>query len=89
MVLQMVAVFDSAAEFFGRPFFTPAVGYATRGFMDEVNRKDRNNELYQHPEDFTFYHLGSFDDSVGVFQIFEHPIVLVRGKDVVKSVSEE
>lgn len=82
MILHMFSVRDSASELFGRPFFATAPGAAARSFKDEVMRKEPGNDLAAHPDDFTLYHLGQFDDSDGAISIFEKPEVLLRGKDV-------
>ena len=77
----IVAVKDRAAETFGRPMFVPAIGVALRSFSDEINRNDPNNQLYNHPDDFDIYELGSFDDSTAEFQIKNNPELLILGKN--------
>lgn len=67
MVRQVMSVFDRASMVFGTPFFVVAVGAGTRSFRDEVNRKADDNSIYQHPEDYELFHLGSFDDETGLF----------------------
>lgn len=62
------AVRDSKSEAFGRPFFSVSEGTAIRGFDDEVNRQDPENPLNKHPEDFTLYKLGTFNDTIGTFE---------------------
>lgn len=68
MKLVMCAVRDAATEMFGRPFFVQSRAVAVRSFRDEVRRGDAQNDLHNHPEDFTLFELGSFDDSTGVFE---------------------
>ncbi|AXH76963.1 MAG: nonstructural protein [Microviridae sp.] len=82
MIMQLCAVFDSATQMFGRPFFTVATGQAVRSFKDEISRDDPNSDLFKHPDDFILYHFGSFDDSSGQFSLFGQPELLVRGKDI-------
>lgn len=78
------AVYDSAVNAYGQPFFVVAVGAALRSFVDEVNRKAPDNQLNQHPEDFVLFHLADFDEESGEFLSTERGIVsLARGKDVV------
>lgn len=77
----IVAVKDRAAETFGRPMFVPAIGVALRSFSDEINRNDPNNQLYNHPDDFDLYELGTFDDSTAEFQIKDNPDLLILGKN--------
>lgn len=72
MILQVIALRDAALGAYMRPAFYPSVGVAVRGFTDEVNKQD--SPMYAHPEDYAIYHLGTFDDEVGVFKLFPDPI---------------
>lgn len=76
----VVAIFDSAVQGYGRPFFVPTAGAALRSFRDEVNRANEENQLYRHPEDFELHQLADFDDENGVFTPYESHC-LMRGKD--------
>jgi hypothetical protein len=82
MISVIVSVKDSAAEAFGRPMYLQSLGVAIRSFTDEVNREDKDNQLFNHPDDFDLYELGLFDDSIGRYELRDNPIVIVRGKDV-------
>jgi hypothetical protein len=82
MISVIVSVKDSAAEAFGRPMYLQSLGIAIRSFTDEVNRQDKDNQLFNHPDDFDLYELGVFDDSLGRYELRENPTVIVRGKDV-------
>lgn len=88
MILKMCAVYDSATQMFGRPFFMVAHGQAIRSFRDEVMRNEANNDLNKHPADFTLYALGDFDDSTGLFTAEVAPAQLIRGVDVINVISE-
>jgi len=82
MISVIVSIKDSAAEAFGRPMYLQSIGVAIRSFTDEVNREDKDNQLFNHPDDFDLYELGVFDDATGMYQIRDNPNVIVRGKDV-------
>lgn len=82
MRLIVCAVFDVAAECYGRPIFTAAVGLAIRSFTDEVNRNAPENALHQHPADFMLFQLGTFDDNSGTFEPMQ-PKRLCTGADVI------
>jgi hypothetical protein len=82
MFHTICSVKDRAAEAFGRPMYVASTGVAVRGFTDEVNRADKDNQLYNHPDDFDLYDLGVFDDSTGMYTLRDNPTILVRGKDV-------
>lgn len=77
----VVSVRDRAADTFGRPFFVSAVGAAVRSFVDEVNRADKDNPLFAHPEDFDLYEIGHFDDDSGDI-VAVKPRMVAIGKDV-------
>lgn len=78
----IVAVRDRASDSYGAPFMVVARGQAIRSFSDEVNRSASDNPLYQHPEDFDLYELGTFDDSTGLYETGV-PQMIAIGKDVV------
>lgn len=81
----IVAVYDNASQMFGQPFFVTAIGQALRSFTDEVNRPAQDNQLYQHPEDFSLYHIGYFEEETAVFTPPDEgvgPRRLVRGQEV-------
>ena len=82
MISVIVSVRDNAAEAFGRPMYLQSLGVAIRSFTDEVNREDKDNQLFNHPDDFDLYELGVFDDFTGKYDIRDNPSVIVRGKDV-------
>lgn len=82
MKLYACALYDDKAKAYNRPYFVPALGLATRSFMDEVNRAAQDNPLYQHPEDFHLAHLGFYDEETGTFENLQPtPNILMRGKD--------
>lgn len=82
MKYQVVTIFDRAAEIFNAPAFFTAVGVAVRTFSDQVN--DPNNPTNKHPEDFSMYHLGEYDDQTAEFTTFEKPIKLATAKDYIQ-----
>lgn len=76
------AVYDRAAELYGRPFYVSAPGQAVRSFSDEVNRADGDRgDMAKHPDDFDLYQLAVFNDNSGEF--VPGVVILARGKDVV------
>lgn len=73
MKRKIVAVLDAAASTFGTPFFVVSTGQAVRSFKDEINRPAEDNPLNRHPEDFTLYCLGEYDDETGeIVPALEH-----------------
>ena len=82
MIMVICSIRDSAADAYGRPFFLPSVGVAIRSFTDEINRAAEDNQIYQHPEDFDLFELGTFDDSTGKFELFDVPKQLALGRQI-------
>lgn len=71
MKYQIFTVKDLAVGAFGRPMFMQSSGQALRSFSDEVNRAADDNQMFKHPEDFSLFHLGSWDEETGVFDSIE------------------
>lgn len=69
MIMQIVAVRDSRSELFSQPVFVPAVGVGVRALADVVNG-DKSHDYARHPDDFTLFHIGTYDDSTGVLTAF-------------------
>jgi len=80
MKMIVCSIKDRAADAFGRPFFVPSVGVALRSFQDEVNRQDENSQIYNHPDDFDLFELGTWFDDSGLFELYEVPKQLMLGK---------
>ena len=60
---RIFVVFDSKAVAFLPPFFMPEAGQAVRVFSDMVN--DDSHAFGKHPEDYTLFEIGTFDDREG------------------------
>lgn len=82
MIQNVCAVFDQAAQVFGRPIFVPRLEVARRSFVDEVNRAAADNQLHNHPEDFALYAIGTFDDSNALLVSLDKPSLICRAKEV-------
>lgn len=63
MKLKVYSLFDSAAGAYTQPFFMHNDGLAIRAFSDNVNA-DNNNVSY-HPDQFTLFQVGEWDDISG------------------------
>lgn len=66
MIYTIIAIRDRQLDAYGRPAHVATKGQAIRGFSDEINRADPNNEMNKHPEDFDLYYLGTFNDQTGI-----------------------
>ena len=60
----MFSIYDSKAKSYLPPFHMPNDDMALRVFQDCVS--DPNHAFGKHPEDYTLFHLGSFDDETGI-----------------------
>ena len=78
MIHLIMALRDSKAESFSQPMLYTAKGAALRAFQDAVN--DSAHELGKHPEDYSLFFLGSYNDNTGMITPnVDGPIVLVNG----------
>lgn len=76
MLVQIFTIYDAKTEAFLQPFFSQAKGSAIRAFTDSVNDKTGESQFASHPEDYTLFHLGSFDDSTATFDLLKTPVSL-------------
>uniref|UniRef100_UPI00404809B6 phage ORF5 protein n=1 Tax=Shewanella sp. TaxID=50422 RepID=UPI00404809B6 len=63
MKLNAYTIYDVASGVYMRPFFSQADGQAVRGFKDIAT--DADHEVGKHPEDYTLYRIGTFNDTTG------------------------
>lgn len=63
MKLLLFSIFDKKADAFTQPMFFRSKGEAIRSFMDAVGTAE--TPFCKHPEDYSFCHVGDFDDSTG------------------------
>lgn len=70
MIHTVCAVYDAASCAFMPPFCVQREGIAIRAFTDAVN--SRNHPLSEHPEDYTLYLIGEFNDTTGEFTNSHH-----------------
>lgn len=73
--VKLYSVYDSVAEVWGKPFPMKNKGEAIRGFTQAVN--DQSTQLYLHPEDYTLFEIGEWDDDTGT--IIMHPAKISCG----------
>lgn len=61
-------VYDNKALVYGTPFFAVTDGSAVRSFSDLVN--DANTTVGRHPNDFSLFVVGEYDDQKGLLTPF-------------------
>lgn len=87
MIMYVYSLRDSASALYGRPFFCVNVGHAVRGFSDQVNTPvvdGQQNDLFNHPDDFELFELGTFDDNTGLHDLYAQPKPVATAKSVKK-----
>lgn len=67
MKLKVFSVFDSKAAYFGNPFYEQREASAVRAFSDAVNSNVEGNLWSKHPEDYSLFLLGEFDNETGSY----------------------
>lgn len=87
MKLKVFSVYDSKVQAYMQPFYAVTVGAASRSFADAC--LDESSQMAKHPEDYTFFQVGEFDDSTGVFLEFPAPVSLGNALEYVSKRGEE
>lgn len=80
MIMLIFSIFDDKAEVFSKPFYDPTIGAALRNFQDAA--KDPQTTFNKHPEDFTLFQLGHFDDLTGELIKLDEPKLLGQPEPV-------
>lgn len=83
MKLLAFVVRDEKSEAFAHPFFTSANGLAVRMFGDWCT--DANTPLGKHPEDYTLFRVGSWDDEQARFENEVAPVLISHGSEFNKT----
>lgn len=63
MIHKIFAVYDSKSQSYTPPYFQHRTEMAIRTFADCCN--DNGHTFGKHPEDYTLYNLGEYDDAIG------------------------
>ncbi len=79
-VVLLCSIYDSKAEAWLNPMCFQALGQAMRSFSDAVNSNE--GDFSRHPEDYTLFHIGSFNVGSGELVVLEAPMVVCLGINV-------
>lgn len=71
METKIFAIYDTKAKAYLPPWYMPEIGQALRVFSDAIN--DKTTEFNKHPEDYTLFHLGSFDNQTAHCTLYDAP----------------
>lgn len=85
MILKVYSVFDVKAAAYARPFFMVNDQSAVRTFGDYVNTQGEPPNL--HPEDYSLFCLGEFDDVKGTL-VSNNPEIVCTAASLLKVKSE-
>ena len=69
VLMKICSVYDAKVGAYAQPMFCQSAGQALRTFQDIAN--DKEHPIGQHPEDYTLFELGTWDEVSGV--ITPHP----------------
>lgn len=86
MLLSIFTIYDEKAKAYLAPFFLPTTGMAVRTFTDMINNPEC--AFYKHPEDYTIFKIGTFDDSLGLLLVELKPTSLHNGVTL-KNIDQE
>ena len=85
MKLNVYSIYDDTAKAYTQPFFMKNHGEAVRLFADEVNGS-RDIPIKNHPEQFTLYYIGEWDNNSGNLELRDHQSL---GKGIAYKQEEE
>jgi hypothetical protein len=69
MIYFVYSIYDEKVKTFANPFYKPTNPSAIRDFTDLA--KDQNTTIGRHPEDYTLYQIGEYDDQTGLMKPYE------------------
>ena len=87
MKLYIYAIYDSASKAYMSPFFMHNNGLAIRAFSDQVNAK-QENQISNHPEQFTLFKIGLYEDSTGNIEPENSPVPLGKGNEFKEEIQQ-
>lgn len=82
MRLVMVTVRDAKMDMFMRPWFTVTSAAAERAFRDELTRPSSESQMFKHPEDYSLYEIGLFEEETGKVHPYDVPRLIIQGDQI-------
>lgn len=76
MKRMIFSLYDAKAMTFGQPMFVANQAVMFRMMKDEVMREGADNLVAKHPQDFSVYKFGTFDDADGNWVLDKSPDVV-------------
>ncbi len=87
MKLLAFTIYDEKAECFAHPFFVSAIGIATR--MLATWTQNPETMISKHPEDFTLYQVGTWNDAEAKFDNLGTPKFIAKATDTMITTNED
>lgn len=81
--LEIFSVRDSKAELFITPFHAPTIAAGLRMFESAVNTVD--GQFFQHADDYTLFHIGTFSQDSGILVPLATPVSLGLASTLIRS----
>jgi len=82
MITLMYAIYDKKAKMYNKPFFQINDAIATRSATDLVSTP--GTDIFNNPQDFCMFKLGSYDDELGQLYIDKEMPLLLNFTDLDK-----
>lgn len=82
MIKDVFVVRDVKVGAFATPFYLENISVAMRAFAHAANNKETDCGRY--PDDFSLYHLGTYDDETGKFDLLPEPFHLALASTLVE-----
>jgi len=71
MLHSMFSIYDSKVGAYLPPFYMQTKPAAIRAITDTIS--DPNHQFAKHPEDYTLFYLGTYEDNTSKFTVEETP----------------
>jgi hypothetical protein len=79
---KLFCIYDAKADFYHNPIVFHTDAEAVRGFADLA--RDKNTHIGAHPEDYTLFEIGIYDNSSCSFELHRTQIPLGKGIDFIQ-----
>lgn len=87
MKMLIFSTYDSKAKVFSQPYYMTGKGVALRAFQDAVNEGTKeSNPMKRHPEDYSIFHLGAYDDETASFTMERVPVHVATAMELLDKV---
>ena len=83
MTTEMYTIFDSEAQIYQLPFYEINDGTAIRK-LQQFATKSPEDVMVRYPEQFTLFHIGTYDDSTGSLHPVDPSVIMQMDKIITK-----